>query len=56
MIIMFTLTHKLDEQSWKKLEFDERTITRTIERLLEFDMLKKDEFGKMKVTFEEEIQ
>ena len=37
----------------EEIGIDERTITRTLERMLEFKMIEKAEFGNMKVIFEE---
>ncbi len=37
----------------EEIGIDERTIKRTIERMLEFKMLEKGEFGKLKLIYEE---
>ena len=40
----------------EEIGVDERTITRTIQRMLEFKMIEKGEFGKIKLIFEEGMQ
>lgn len=37
----------------EEIGVDERTITRTLERMLEFKMIEKAEFGNMRIIFEE---